>query len=167
MSNECLVTIAAASITTAVLKDFLNYMPNLIRNLILGTGIDLCHDFNPEEVGCLNGEVVVVVQSLGRVRLCSPTDCSTPGFPVLRYLPEFAPTHVHWVGDAVQSSHPVTPFSSCPQSFPESGSFPVNCLCGSGGQSIGASASASVLSMNIQGWFPLGLTGLILQSKGL
>ena len=95
MSNECLVTIAAASITTAVLKDFLNYMPNLIRNLILGTGIDLCHDFNPEEVGCLNGEVVVVVQSLGRVRLCSPTDCSMPGFPVLRYLPEFAPTHVH------------------------------------------------------------------------
>ena len=63
MSNECLVTIAAASITTAVLKDFLNYMPNLIRNLTLGTGIDLCHDFNPEEVGCLNGEVVVVVQS--------------------------------------------------------------------------------------------------------
>ena len=54
------------------------------------------------------------------------------------------------------------------QSFPASGSFPVNGLFISGGQSIGASASASVLPMNIQGWFPLGLTGVIsLQSKGL
>ena len=57
-------------------------------------------------------------------------------------------------------------FSSCPQSFPESGSFPMSRLFTSGGQSIGA--SASVLPMNIQGWFPLGLTGLIsLCSKGL
>ena len=63
MSNECLVTRAAASITTAVLKDFLNYMPNLIRTLILGTGFHLCHDFNPEELGCLSGKFVVV-QSL-------------------------------------------------------------------------------------------------------
>ena len=55
----------------------------------------------------------------------------------------------------------VTPFSSCPQSFPASGSFPVSWLFPSGGQSIGASASVSVLPMNIQGWFPLGLTGLI------
>ena len=52
-------------------------------------------------------------------------------------------------------------FSSCPQSFPASGSFPVSRPFTSGGQSIGASASASVLPMNIQGWFPLGLTGLI------
>ena len=58
------------------------------------------------------------------------------------------------------------PFSFCPQSFPASGSFPKNGLFASGGQSIGA--SASVLPMNIQGRFPLGLTGLIsLQSKGL
>ena len=57
---------------------------------------------------------------------------------------------------------------SCLQSFPASGSFPVSQLFPSGGQSVGASASASVLPMNIQGWFPLGLTGLIsLQSKGL
>ena len=53
------------------------------------------------------------------------------------------------------------PFSFCPQSFPASGSFPVSQLFASGGQSIGALALASVLSMNIQGWFPLGLTGLI------
>ena len=62
----------------------------------------------------------------------------------------------------------VTPFSSCPQSFPASESFPVSQLFTSHGQSIGASALASVLSMNIQDWFPLGLTGLIsLQSKEL
>ena len=59
-------------------------------------------------------------------------------------------------------------FSSCPQSFPASGSFPISRLFTSGGQSIGASASGSVLPMNIQGLFPLGLTGLIfLLSKGL
>ena len=60
----------------------------------------------------------------------------------------------------------VIPFSSCPQSFPASGSFPMNWLFASGGQSIGA--SASVFPMNIQGWLPLGLTGLIsLLTKGL
>ena len=63
-------------------------------------------------------------------------------------------------------SSSVAPFSSCPQSFPASGSFPMSWLFTSCGQSIGA--SASVLPMNIQGWFPLGLTGFIfLQSKGL
>ena len=62
----------------------------------------------------------------------------------------------------------VTPLSFCPQSFPASGTFPLSQLLASGGQSIGASTSTSVLSMNIQGWLPLGLTGLIsLQSKGL
>ena len=65
-------------------------------------------------------------------------------------------------------SYSVVPFSSCPPSFPASGSFTMTLLFSSGGQSIGASASASVLPMNIQGWFPFGLTGLIsLQSKGL
>ena len=71
-----------------------------------------------------------------------------------------------------QGCHPtiyssVIPFSSCPQSFPESGSFLMNQLFTSGGQSIRASVSASVLPINIQGWFPLGLTSLILQSNGL
>ena len=60
------------------------------------------------------------------------------------------------------------PFSSCPQSFPVSGSFPMSRLFASGNQSIGASASASVFPMNIHGWFPLGLTGWIsFLSKGL
>ena len=65
-------------------------------------------------------------------------------------------------------SSSVAPFSSCPPSFPASQSFPVRQLFASCGQSIEASASASVLPVNIQGWFPLGSTGLIsLQSKGL
>ena len=61
-----------------------------------------------------------------------------------------------------------TSFSSCPQSFPALGSFPVNQIFASGGQSIGPSASAAFLPMNCQCWFPLGLTGFIsLLSKGL
>ena len=71
-----------------------------------------------------------------------------------------------WYHLTISSS--VVPFSSCLQSFPESGSFPMSQFFESGGQSIGVSASTSVLPMNIQDWFPLGLTGLIsLQSKGL
>ena len=88
-------------------------------------------------------------------------DCSMPGFPVLYHLPEFAQTHVHWVYDAIQPSHPLVPFSSCLQSFPASGSFPVSRPFSSGDQSIGASVSSSVLPMNIQDWSPSGLTGLI------
>ena len=65
-------------------------------------------------------------------------------------------------------SFSVIPFSSCLQSFPASGSFPMSQFFTTGGQSIGVSASASVLPMNIQDWFPLGLTGVIsLQSTGL
>ena len=71
-----------------------------------------------------------------------------------------------WCHPTISSS--VIPFSSCLQSFPASGSFPVSQFFASGGQSIGVSALASVLLMNIQGWFPLGWTGWIsLQSKGL
>ena len=103
-----------------------------------------------------------VVQSLSRVQLCDLMDCNTPGFPVLHHLLEFVQTHVHWKGDAIQPSCPVIPFSSCLQSSPASGSFPMSWFFTSGGQSI--EASASVLPMNIQSWFPLGLTGLILQS---
>ena len=67
-----------------------------------------------------------------------------------------------------QPFHPVIPFSSCLQSFPASGSFPVSQFFTSGGQSIGSLASPSVLSMNIQDWFPLEWTVWIsLQSKGL
>ena len=82
--------------------------------------------------------------------LCSPVDCSTPGFPVHHQLPELAQPHVHRVGGAIQPSHPVILFSTCLQSFPASGCFPMSQFFASDGQSIGASASASVLPMNIQ-----------------
>ena len=71
----------------------------------------------------LGGAVVLVIWllccSVARLcpTLCDPMDCTTPGFPVLHYLPEFAQTHVHWVSNAIQSSHPVVPFSSCLQSL--------------------------------------------------
>ena len=80
-------------------------------------------------------------------------------FPCPSPSPRVDQTHVHWVGDAIQPS--VIPFSSCLWSFPASESFPVSQLFASGGQSIRASAFASVLPMNIQGGFPLGLTGFI------
>ena len=100
--------------------------------------------------------------------LCNPVDYSTPGFPILHCLPEFAQIHVHWVTEISNTSSSATPFSFCLQPFPASGSFPVSWLFTSGGQSIGTSASASILPMNIQGWFPLGLSGLIcLLSKGI
>ena len=71
-----------------------------------------------------------------------------------------------WCHPTISST--VVPFSSCLQSFPASGSFPMGQFFTSGGQSIGVSASVSVLPMNIQDWFPLGLSGMIsLQSKGL
>ena len=99
---------------------------------------------------------------------CDPMDCSTSGFPVHHQFSELAQTHVHWTWwchPTISSS--IIPFSSCLQSFSASGSFLMSQLFTSGGQNIGASASASVLPMNIQDWFPLGSTGLIFQSKGL
>ena len=98
----------------------------------------------------------------------SCVDCSTSGFPILHYLQvcsDLCPLS-QWCHPAISSS--VVPFFSCLQSFPASGSSPVSWLFESVGPSIKASASASVLPMTIQDWFPLELTGLIsLQSKGL
>ena len=96
-------------------------------------------------------------------------DCSMPEFPVLNHLLEFVQIHILWVSDAIQPSRPLSfPFSSCLQSFPASGSFPMSQFFASAGHGIGALALASVLPMNIQDWFPLRLTGLMsLQSKGL
>ena len=97
--------------------------------------------------------------------LSDPMDCSTSGFPVLHYLLVFAQIHIHWVSDNISSS--ATLFF-CLQSFPASESFSVSQFFISVGRSIGASAPASVLLMNIQSWLPLGLTGLTsLQSKRL
>jgi len=84
-------------------------------------------------------------------------------FPFFHHLLKLAQTHVYWVGDAMKPSHPLS--SPSPPAFnlsQHSGLFK------SRGQSIGASASASVPPMNVQDWFPLGWTGLVsLQSKGL
>ena len=90
-----------------------------------------------------------------------PRELQHVRLPVLHYLPEFAQTCPlsQWCHSTISSS--VTPFSSCPQSFPASGSFPMSWLFLSGGQSFGASAVVSVLPINIQGWRPFGLTGLI------
>ena len=100
--------------------------------------------------------------------LCDPMNHSTPGLPVHHKLLESTQTHVHWVGDAIQISSSVIPFSSCPQSFPASESFQMSHLFASGGQSIGVSALTSFLPMNTQDWSPLGWTSLSsLQSKGL
>ena len=97
--------------------------------------------------------------------ICDPMDYSTPGFPVLYHLPEFAQTR-----PLSQWCYPTTlsyvAHFSYPHSFPTS--FTVSWLFTLGGQSIGALASASVLLMNIQSWFPLRWTGLIsFLSKGL
>ena len=71
--------------------------------------------------------------------LCDPINCSTPSFPVFHYLLELAQTYVHWIYDAIQPSHSVSsPFSSCPQPFPESGSVPMSQFFLTGGQSIGS-----------------------------
>ena len=96
--------------------------------------------------------------------LCGPMDCSTPGFPVHHQLLELAQTHVHQVGDAIELSHPL--LSPSPPTFNLSQCqglfhFSATQYFASGGQSIVASASASVLPMTIQDWFPLELTGLI------
>ena len=101
--------------------------------------------------------------------LCDALSRSTPGFPFPSPTPgvysNSCPSSC-WCHPAISSS--VVPFSFCPQSLPASGSFPMSQLLAWGGQSIGVSASASVLPMNTQDWSPLGWTGWIsLQSKGL
>ena len=93
---------------------------------------------------------------------CNPMDCSIPGFPVHHQLLELTQTHVYWVSDAIKPSHPLS--SPSPPAFnlsPASGSLPMSQLFASGGQRIGVSASASVLSMNTQDWSCLAWTDWI------
>ena len=112
---------------------------------------------------------VLFFQSLSRVRLfatpwtaaCQASPSITNSQSLLNSRPS-----CQWCHPTISSS--IIPFSSCLQSFPASGSFQMNQFFASVGQSIGVSASASVLPVNIQNWFPLGWTGWIsLQSKGL
>ena len=100
--------------------------------------------------------------------LCDTLDCSTPGLPVHHQLPQITQTHVHWLSDAIQTSHPL---SYSPLAFTLSQHQGLLKLVSSSHQVarvIGVSASTSVVPMNIQDWFPLGWTGWIsLQSKRL
>ena len=115
-------------------------------------------------MACINNCCCCSVTKLHPI-LCNSRNCSTPGF-CLSLSPGVCSNSCplsQWYHPTISSS--VTPFSSCLQSFWASGFFPVSRIFASGGQSIGA--SASVLPVNIQGWFPSGLTGLILLSKGL
>ena len=122
--------------------------------------MDLFQDF----LSCFSS-----VQSLSNVRLfvtpwTAAHQASCPS-PTLGVHPNPCPSS-RWCHPTISSS--VFPFSSCPQSFPASGSFQMSQLFASGGQSIGVSASTSVLTMNTQDWSPLGWTGWIsLQSKGV
>ena len=119
--------------------------------------------------GCHNEEPHFCCYSVTRSwpNLCDPMDWSTPGSSVLYYLPEFAQSHVHWAWPVMRSNRLILCCSLLllPPIFLASGSFLMSQFFMSGGQII--SASAPVLPMNIQEWFPLGWTGLIsLQSKG-
>ena len=125
------------------------------RNIISPSAYFTCH------------LIVVVVHSLSHVQLFWPHGLQGIGLPCPSLSPRVCsnscPLSLWWCPII---SFSVTPFSFCPWSFPASDSFPVSQLFTSSGQSIGTSASASVL-MNIQSWFPLGLISLIsLQSNG-
>ena len=90
-------------------------------------------------------------------------DCHTPGLPIHHQFPEFIQIHVYWVCDAIQPSHPL----SSPSPPASIKGFSKSQFFASGDQSIGVSASTSVLTMNTQNWSPLEWTGWIsLQSKG-
>ena len=96
--------------------------------------------------------------------LCNPLDFSTPGFPVLHCLPEFTRTHVHLVGDAIQPSHPQLPLLLLPSVFLSIRVFSTELTL----HIRWPEYLSMQLPVNIQGWFPVGLNGLLsLKSKGL
>ena len=125
-----------------------------------------CISVSAFEAAIISSQFSSITQSC--LTLCDTMDCSMPGFPptpTTGACSNSCPSS-WWCHPTISSF--VIPCSSYLQSFPASGSFQISQFFTSGGQSIGVSASASVLPMNIQGWFPLGLTGLIsLWSKGL
>ena len=141
-------------------KNFYFY-PSLIKNILSKIGLYLTKHFSCFSSFQFSRSVVSYSLRLHEPQHTRPPCLSpTPGvhpnpWPLSR-----------WCHPTISSS--VIPFSSCPQSFPASGSFQMSQLFVSGGQRIGVSASASVLPMNTQNWFPLGWTGWIsLKSKGL
>ena len=112
-----------------------------------------CSVSTGNQTGSFSGEFCELGESpcccsLSHVRLCDPMDCSTPGFPVLHYILEFVQIHVHWVSNATQPSRPLSSHSPSAFNLFQSEFFLMSWPFASGGQSIGASASA--LPMNIQ-----------------
>ena len=101
--------------------------------------------------------------------LWDPMNCSTPGFPVHHQLPEFTQTHVHWVGDVIQPSHPLSsPSSPAFNLFQQQGIPQWVSFSHQVAKVLEFQLQHQSFQMNIQDWFPLGLTNLIsLQSKGL
>ena len=120
----------------------------LVASVVKNTGHCLLH-------ACyLPGSVQFSSVTQSCLTLCDPMDCSMPGFPVHHQLPELTQTHVHRVGDAIQPSHlllsPSPPTTFNLSKTLQSGSFPMSGFFPSDGQSIGVSASAPVLPINIQ-----------------
>ena len=130
----------------------------------------------PLQYSCLENSMDFIVYSIVQfssvpqscLSLCDPMDCSTPGLPVHHQLPEFTQTHVHCISDTANHLIPCRSLLLLPSIFPSIRVFSNESALCIRWQSIGVSASASVLPMNIQDWFPLGWTGWFsLQSKGL
>ena len=121
----------------------------------------------PSKTGYLkNSSVSSVAQSC--LTLHNSMDCSNPGSPVQHQLLKLTQTHIQRLSDTFQPSHLMLSPSLPAFNLSQHQGLPMNQFFASGGQSIGVSASASVLPMNIQDWFPLGRTGWIsLQAKGL
>ena len=120
-------------------------------------------EFNTIKNQWLYNTVSVQVSSVAQScpTLCDPMNRSTPGFPVHHQLPEFTQTTVHRVRDAIQPSHPMlSPFPPAPNPSQHQGLFQGLCSAHQVAKVL-ESDSASVLPTNIQGWFPLGWTGLI------
>ena len=107
----------------------------ILSNSISSVHVSVSHFCNSYNILKLIFQFSSITQSCPT--FCDPMNCCTPGFPVHHQLPKPTQTHVHWVGEAIQPSHPVIPFSSRLQSFPASGSFQISQFFTSGGQSIG------------------------------
>ena len=145
------------------------WLPDLLRpDFILGQGTQtlshLIHSKGLLHLPFLWESITPVPSSLIQfssvaqscLTLCNSMDCSVPGFPVHHQLLELPQTHVHRVSDAIQPFPPLVPPSPLPLIFPSIRVFSSSQFFTSYGHSIGVSASASVLPMNIQDWFPLG-----------
>ena len=138
------------------------------KNNSYSTDIMIAVSWNQSDIQNFVIQFSSVTQSC--LTLCDPMDCSMPGFPVHHQILEHAQTHVHRVSDGHHYIILCGPLLLLTSIFPSIRVFSQHhgLFFTSGGQSVGISASASVLPMNIQDWFPLGLTGWIsLKSKGL